>query len=185
LSRTISSSGADGWRLAAAALAFPSSWSLAEKFGQPLDRIHAAVPGFPGRMGERVARIFDNLKAEQPVWRVNWSIYDDADLHHPQSKAGPRRWSGAAGRFGESAFVRVERQTLRRLPASGDILFTIRVYVDPVAAFARHPQGAELARGLREQLLGLDEAQLRYKNLVAERDRIAAELLRLIEEHGR
>ena len=28
--------GSDGWRLAAASLCFPSSWTLAEKFGRPL-----------------------------------------------------------------------------------------------------------------------------------------------------
>src|SRR5690606_21475830 len=38
--------GDDGWRLAAASLCFPSSWSLAEKFGRPLTAIHEPVPGF-------------------------------------------------------------------------------------------------------------------------------------------
>jgi hypothetical protein len=168
-----------GWRLVAASLCFPSAWSLTEKFRLPMDEIHAHVPHFPGRMGERVARIFDNLKVDQPVWRLNWSIYDDADLHHPESKQGPRAWAGAEGRFGETAFIRVERQTLRRLPASGDILFTIRIYVDPVGLFRTHPRGADLARGLRSQLLGLDDSQLRYKGLIADRDRIAAELDRI------
>ncbi|TIU52784.1 MAG: DUF3445 domain-containing protein, partial [Mesorhizobium sp.] len=38
-----------GWRLAAGSLCFPSSWSLLEKFGKPLQQIHAPVPGFgPG-----------------------------------------------------------------------------------------------------------------------------------------
>ncbi|APG85826.1 NADH dehydrogenase [Sinorhizobium americanum CCGM7] len=34
------------WRLTAAYVAFPSSWSLREKFGRTLDEIHAPVPGF-------------------------------------------------------------------------------------------------------------------------------------------
>mgnify|MGYP000846223527 CR=1 FL=1 len=41
--------GEGGWRLAAGSLCFPSSWSLVEKFGKPLQDIHAPVPGFgPG-----------------------------------------------------------------------------------------------------------------------------------------
>jgi hypothetical protein len=168
-----------GWRLVAASLSFPSAWSLAEKMSHPMDAIHAHVPHFPGRMGDRVARIFDNLRVELPVWRLNWSLYDDAVLHHPESKQGPRAWAGNEGRFGETAFIRVERQTLRKLPVSGDILFTIRIYVDPVGLFRSHPRGRELAAGLRSQLLGLDEGQLRYKGLLADRDRIAAELDRM------
>jgi hypothetical protein len=165
-----------GWRLVAASLCFPSAWSLAEKFTLPMDDIHAHVPGYADRMGARITRIFDNLKVELPVWRLNWSIYDDAKLHHPESKQGPRAWSGAGGSFGDTAFIRVERQTLRKLPASGDILFTIRVYHDPVSAFHAHPNGAALAAGLRAQLLGLDPDQLRYKGMLQDRDRVAEAL---------
>lgn len=162
--------GSEGWRLAAACLCFPSTWSLAEKFGQPMATIHAAVPGFAGRMAQTIDRIFDNLQPDQIVERLNWSIYADGLLHHPESKSGPRPWNGLAGRFAEQAFIRVERQTLRRLPVSGDIVFTIKVEVDPVAALARHPDGAALARGLRGQLAGLDRDQLAYKNMLADRD---------------
>ena len=43
------------------------------------------------------------------------------------------------------AFIRVERQTLRKLPSSRDILFTIRIHLDPLAVLARHPDRATLA----------------------------------------
>ena len=168
--------GPTGWRLAAAVLCFPSSWSLAEKFGQDLDGIHAAVPGYPERLGRMMARIFDNLKPDLPAWRLNWSIYPDDDLHHPEPKQRPRAWSGSTADLLAATFVRVERQTLRRLPATGDILFTIRTHVDPLAQFAAHPEGARLAAGLRTQLLGLDPAQLAYKGLTAHRDHLAAAL---------
>jgi hypothetical protein len=164
--------GPDGWRIAAAALCFPSSWSLAEKFGQDLDAIHAAVPGYPS-MAARMNRIFDNLRVELPVWRLNWSLYPDDLLHHPQSKQLPRDWFD---RPDAEAFVRVERQTLRRMPGSGDILFTIKVLVDPVSAFTAHPEGARLASGLRGQLLALDPDQLAYKAMTNHRDALAARL---------
>ncbi len=164
--------GPEGWRLVAAVLTAPSSWSLVEHFRKPMHQIHAAVPGFADTMAAKVERIFDHLPVDKPVWRLNWSLYDDDVLFHPETKRKARRWSGPDGRFGDQAFVRVERQTLRRMPVSGDILFTIRVYVDPVAAFRTHPDGARLAAGLAERLASLDQAQLRYKNLLADRDRI-------------
>lgn len=160
----------DGWRLVAACLCFPSSWSLAEKFDQPMETIHETVPGFAGQMATRINRIFDHLQAEQIVERFNWSIYGDDDLHHPESKSGPRHWQGLGGQVTEHAFVRVERQTLRRLPVSQDIVFTIKVHVDPVAAFRIHPDGRALAAALHDQLAALTDAQLGYKNMQSDRD---------------
>ena len=69
-----------------------------------------------------------------------------------------------------NCFIRVERQTLRKLPDTGYILFTIKVLLDPLAALGRHPEGPRLAQGLRSQLQMLDTAQLAYKGLVESRD---------------
>lgn len=166
----------DGWSLAAAVLTAPSKWSLAEKMNRNLDGIHDNVPGYAGRMAALMTRIFDQLQPMAPVERTNWSLYDDDVLFHPETKGGPRRWSGPEGNFGADAYIRVERQTLIKLPTSGDILFTIRVYVDPAAAFARHPDGARMASELAVQIEELDEGQARYKGLLADRPRILAAL---------
>lgn len=168
----------DGWRLAAASLCFPSSWSLAEKFDRPLQDIHAPVPAFgPGtRTATLITRIFDNLKVEQPIERLNWSLQEDAALFHPRSKSQrDEKIVEAGGTYlgglsADATFIRVERQTLRKIPVSGDILFTIRVYLDPMNLFERHPRRTELASGLADQLAALDPAQLAYKGLAADRD---------------
>jgi len=166
--------GPDGYRLSAAALCFPSSWSLAEKFGQSMTGIHETVPGFNGhRMGKMVARIFDNLKTGQILCRYNWSIYPDGKLHHPEPQ---RLQLTAAGNALAQLFLRVERQTLRRLPGSGDILFTIKIHHDPLAVLELQTDRAEIASGLRQQLEALDEKQLSYKGLVASRDALAEAL---------
>lgn len=174
--------GEAGWRLAAASLCFPSSWTLAEKFGRPLEDIHATVPGF-GR-GTRTAglinRIFDNLKVAQPVERLNWSLQDDGELHKPLSKATRDREEKPQDDDPIArSFIRVERQTLRKLPVSGDILFTIRIFLDPLRMLADHPDSAALAHSLAAQLAALDAAQLAYKGLAAERDRLVATLEKL------
>ena len=165
--------GEDGlWHLAAAALAFPSAWSLAEKFARPMDTIHADVPGWAGPMGMRVKRIFDALRPDQLVWRLNWSIQFGGGLRRPRSKheASPPPDPAAP------ILLRVERQTLRKLPETGDLLFTVKVLLDPVDAFAAHPEGPQLAAALRRRLMELDAAQLSYKALTVERDRVVAAL---------
>lgn len=183
--------GGDGWRLAAAALCFPASWSLTEKFGKPLQDIHAPVPGFGRgtRTADIVTRIFDNLAADQPVERQNWSLQAGGDLYKPLS--GPERVERAAtrpSRFPEAdiaarAFIRIERQTLRKLPVCGDILFTIRTYLDPLERLRRHPDRARLAASFAGQLSILDEAQLDYKGLAADRDRLVSALQAIAAEH--
>ena len=172
-----------GWRLVAGSLCFPSSWLLVEKFGRPLQEIHAPVPGFgPGtRPAELINRMFDGLQG-QAVERYNWSIQSDNALYHPLSDlqridratSRPSRFSD--GDVSAHAFIRVERQTLRKLPTAGDILFTIRIHLAPVAVLARHPDRAKLAVSFAAQLEALDLAQLDYKGLTSDRDRLIAVL---------
>jgi hypothetical protein len=170
----------EGWRLVAGSLCFPSTWVLAEKIGRPMDAIHAPAPGYAGKMAGMVARIFDNLKAEQPVERFNWSIYGDARLRYAQSKQDPSR-RFPPGRSAAHAYIRVERQTLRRLPLSGDILFTVRVHVDPAAGLSADPRGRELARALHVSLAALSPEELAYKGIAEARERLLACLAALAE----
>jgi hypothetical protein len=170
--------GDTGWQLAAASLCFPSTWVLAEKFGRDMDGIHKPVPGYAEHLGPRLLRIFDNLQVERPVWRLNWSIYDSPELFAPRRRPGPRIWLSDGVIADANCFIRVERQTLRKLPATGFILFTIKVLLDPLAALGRHPEGPELAHGLKLQLQKLDTAQLAYKGLVESRDLLVAALAR-------
>ncbi|MEJ6782361.1 heme-dependent oxidative N-demethylase family protein [Aminobacter sp. Piv2-1] len=172
--------GADGWRLAAGSLCFPSSWRLTEKFGKAIHDIHGPVPGFgPGtRMAELIARMFDKLAVL--VERFNWSVQANGELYHPLSdrqrlaRSAETDSTFPGADVAGHAFIRVERQTLRKLPASGDILFTIRIHLDPLAVLARHPDRATLAASFVEQLTGLDRDQLDYKGLAADRDRLVA-----------
>lgn len=176
--------GENGWRLAAGSLCFPSSWSLQEKFGKPLHEIHVPVPGFgPGsRPDQLIARMFDALQVGQPVERYNWSIQANAALYHPLSNVEREvRATRRPSRFPDGdaaahAFIRVERQTLRKLPISQDILFTIRIHLDPLKVLASHPDRATLAAAFAAQLCALDEAQLDYKGMTADRDRLVSVL---------
>lgn len=149
-----------GWRIAAASLCFPSSWNLHEKFSKALADVHAPVPGFGrgSRNATIIDRIFDGLQVAIPVYRFNWSIYGDDELHHPATRSGQRDQLDALQRT-----LRVEVQTLRKLAVSGDILFTIRIHTDPVAALTAHPDKADVCAGFIKALNRLDSEQLRYK----------------------
>jgi hypothetical protein len=164
-----------GWRIAAASLSFPSSWRLREKFGQPIHDVHAPVPGFGAgtRNAELIARMFDNLRPGIAVIRWNWSVYGDAELSHPHNSP-PRRFGDTAR--AENVFLRVERQTLRRLPQSRDILFTIKISVDPLAELERYSGAAAIAASLIEQLMSFNSEQLDYKGMTLERDRLVERL---------
>ena len=152
-----------GWRLVAASLHFPSSWSLSEKFGLPLDQVHGNVPEFgPGsRNASLMTRIFDFLKVDQPVKRMNWSLYPEAVLHHPY-RASDRSQNPGRHRLDADSFLRAERQTLVKLPESGDILFGIRIIFDPLQALRQHPEGLNR---LKAGLLALTPAERDYKGL--------------------
>lgn len=168
-----------GWRLVAASVCFPSTWNLLEKFGKPMQEIHAPIPGFgPGtRNAHLIERMFDNLRVEHPVVRWNWSLYGDDKLHHPRSNSQDMM------RFGQNAepeniHLRLERQTLRKLPVSQALLFTIRIYIDPLKILSEHRDGTALSNSIAEQLNALSVAEIAYKGLTNERKRLLAHLNR-------
>ncbi|HET6466803.1 MAG TPA: DUF3445 domain-containing protein [Geminicoccaceae bacterium] len=153
--------GADGaYRLEAAHLCFPSHWRLHDKLGRPLREIHAPVPVVRDRLAEPIDRFFATLAPERPVWRANWSLVESPAPFHP----GPRVPDPllSADNAGERLWLRVERQTLRRLPVSGFVLFTIRTLIRPLGEVARQ-EGVAVAMAAR--LREMPEAMARYKGL--------------------
>ena len=154
---------ADGeFVLAAASLCFPSRWRLADKLGRPLAAIHGPVPGYQEKLARPVDRFFGLIKADKPVWRVNWSIHDDPALFQPSGHWRVDPLTLAPDEVGERLYLRVERQTLRRLPASGDVLFTIKTYVRPLAQAIRD---AATAARLAAAVRGLPEPLRAYKSV--------------------
>ena len=178
------STSPEGWRLVAASLCFPSAWNLLEKFGHPLHRVHAPVPGFGTgtRNASVIDRMFDNLRPEQPVMRWNWSLHEDGQLYHPTSHSGSESRFGN-GDIGGHVFLRVERQTLRKLPKSGNIVFTVRIYLDPLEVLETMPGGDKLAAAIDEQLSVFSVEQESYKGLIGERKRLSERLRQIAVAH--
>jgi len=121
------------WILSAASLCFPSRWDVREKIGKNLLGIHGPVPHYAETIGAATQNIFDKLSIERPVWRVNWTVMDSGELHQPTAVRSPDAMEITSANIEEALYFRRERQTLRKLPDSGDILFTIRTYSDTFA----------------------------------------------------
>jgi dimethylamine monooxygenase subunit A len=121
------------WILSAASLCFPSRWDVREKIGKNLLGIHGPVPHYAETIGAATQNIFDKLTVERPVWRVNWTVMDSGELHQPTAVRSPDAMEITSGNIENALYFRRERQTLRKLPDSGDILFTIRTYSDTLA----------------------------------------------------
>jgi hypothetical protein len=154
----------EGPVLVAASLCFPSSWSLHDKIGRHLDTVHDPVPGYRHEMADKVNRMMAHLPADRIIWRMNWSLDEGPELHRPYPHSHDN-WLEAGGDPLEHVYVRVERQTLRRLPQTGDILFTIRIYSDPLAHLKTHPEVQRLAQHLSQQIAQLSKEELAYKGL--------------------
>jgi hypothetical protein len=162
--------GEAGYRLVAAVLCFPAHWRLADKLGRPLEAIHGPVPGFGERLAAPVDRFFARIQVERPVWRVNWSLVDTPTLFLPPEHRGhPKPVS--AERAGEQLWLRVERQTLRRLPRSGDVVFGIHTHVDPLGDAV---DSAEAARALAARIREMPEPMARYKSILPIREPLLA-----------
>ena len=111
--------------LTGAVLCFPASWTLAEKFRQPLLRIHVPVPVYDEMLARRVQRLFDGIQPGRPLWRANHLRYAAPTLFAPVSESAP-----PAQRHPEDgAYIRSERQSLWRLPESRAVAFGIHTFM--------------------------------------------------------
>ncbi len=121
--------------LVAGAIAFPTDWDLPAKIGKSLASIHAPIPTYAKRLSAGVDHVFASLASGRLLTRANWNVVEtDALRYLPGTSAIDRFGHVTAANAGETLFVRVERQALRRLPASGAALFTIGVYMESLAA---------------------------------------------------
>ena len=111
--------------LTAAVMCFPSSWDLRQKIGRSIASIHGPVPEF-SNVSHTVERMLSAIRVEQPLGRANFLIYTDPELHQPRGEGIAKRVDPKAPRY-----IRVERQTFRRLPETLAVVFAIHTYIVP------------------------------------------------------
>ena len=128
--------GEEHYRLVGAAVAWPSDWTPADKMGLPLRALHAPIQGYQEQLATGVDRFMEKLRPGPIYGRANWFIAATPAMRwvaRPPEQAFAHVTQENAG---STLFVRSERQTLRRLPRTGAILFTIGIYVSPLGALS-------------------------------------------------
>ncbi|KAI1328330.1 hypothetical protein F5Y16DRAFT_159081 [Xylariaceae sp. FL0255] len=134
---------ADGqYYLLAGSIVLPGFWRLSDKLGMPLSEIHTSgdVPQFKEKLEKGMINMFRRLKPEEMVARNNYFFQVDDNLGWSLSigpedgdKNGHVGWITAEkNKAIDHHWFRSERQTLRRLPKTGGIVFTIRTYFHPI-----------------------------------------------------
>jgi hypothetical protein len=125
--------GEEVYRLIGAAVAWPSDWHPADKIGLPLRALHAPIAGYEEQLATGVDRFMATLRPGPIYARCNWFIAATGNRCWLPDRPPQQGFAHVTpDNAGETLFVRSERQTLRRLPQTGAILFTIGIYVEPL-----------------------------------------------------
>ncbi|KAJ4396027.1 hypothetical protein N0V93_000243 [Gnomoniopsis smithogilvyi] len=143
--------------LLSGAILLPGFWRLEDKVGMPLSEIHTSgdVPQYKEKLERGMMNFFRRLKCEDMYARNNYFIQVDDDLAWSWSIGSENSssigWNTAEkNRAVEHHHYRSERQTLRRLPKTGAVLFTVRTYFHPITEIAQEDfVPGRLASGIR------------------------------------
>lgn len=148
------------------------------KLGKPLNAIHKPVPGFSKSLAKPLDRIFRQLSVDRGYWRHNMEFRWSGDLLHPSLTSGRPEAKGqlddlsrspqfrAKEQAHEHLYLRVEYQTLRRLPATQHILFTVATHTDPLPALLR--SNPKVAAALLARVESFSQSMCEYKGIAPE-----------------
>lgn len=158
-----------GWVMTAGVVCFPTRWSPAAKIGRSMAQIHEPVPRYD-TIAPAVDRLFDRLQPGAIVWRPNWSLVGQPDLRlSVDDRQAPAQLPADPA---DSLWLRVERQTVRRLERHRDhLLFTVRIHRWPLSEVL-----AQVDEVLTAELRALPDDVAVYKNLEAWRHELADRL---------
>ena len=132
-------------------------WNVASKIGKSLKQIHEPIPDYKEKMSmsmDRLAlfphpvypdcadlhRYFSKMLTNTPIQRGSWGLEYLQPLYMPpnDSHAEHRNWQNPDLKL-EDIFIRVDWQTLRRLPLSGAIVFNFKALFTPLTEVADEP----------------------------------------------
>lgn len=162
----------EAFRLQAAMVCFPSSWEPAAKVGLDLDAIHQVVPGLNVSLGATIGQFLGKLRPGVAYERANWGLAATPERNMHPALGRPRL---ARSMDPTKIWVRIEDQILGVLPATGAILFGIRLRIIPLGEILAEPA---LRHGFRRALSTLPEDLAAYKGLATIREDLVERLER-------
>ncbi|OJJ50073.1 hypothetical protein ASPZODRAFT_1100493 [Penicilliopsis zonata CBS 506.65] len=114
--------------LAASASLFPVGWTVDERIGWTIARLHSPVPLWQQQVANSVSKFLSRLTTTSPMERSNYFVEvrrpDEnllETLYRPQGLS-----EEALDPTAHEIIIRRERQTFRRLPRTGAILFGVK-----------------------------------------------------------
>ncbi|KPM34258.1 hypothetical protein AK830_g12316 [Neonectria ditissima] len=115
-------------------------WKLEEKMGLGLPAIHRTVPDYKEKMEFSMDRFFTKMPAASPIQRGSWGLEIGEPLYLPADHPdfGHREVQNPSLKP-EDLNLRVDWQTLRRLPLSGAIVFSFKALFTPISEFRDEP----------------------------------------------
>jgi hypothetical protein len=142
-------------------------WRLRDKINLPLSAIHTTgdVPKYNEKLKRPMEKFFTRLTIDKPVVRNNYFLQTDDDVAW-SSSIGPEDvqevgWNTASAATDiNKIYYRSERQSVRRLPLTGCIIFTIRTYFLPITKMCQEPH---IPKRLYDGILSWDDDVKRYR----------------------
>lgn len=172
--------------ITASSNAYSSSGRLVSAVGRDVRWAHIPVPTLTDKLGGRIDRVLGSVHESAPCERFNWQVTPLATLFFPQDN--PHHANAAAmhrvgtllrerpEQAGELLFIRVERQTLSRLPESRAVAFSLHTYADPLSTLESVPGSA---RAMLQLLEAYSDERWRYSEMDIVREALLA-YLRLV-----
>ncbi|EHK96339.1 hypothetical protein M7I_7984 [Glarea lozoyensis 74030] len=137
-------------------------WNVSTKLGLQLRDIHGSIPDYKEKMQFSMDRYFSKMPTNAPIQRGSWGLEVGCPLFMPPGDPHEKlREVQSPDLKIEDCNLRVDWQTLRRMPLSGAIVFNFTALFTPVTEFRDEPKiPALLIKILREGKRSLME----YKN---------------------
>ncbi|KAL4065361.1 hypothetical protein V8B97DRAFT_1868820 [Scleroderma yunnanense] len=115
-------------------------WNLGDKIGKPLSQIHGPVPDYKEKMEFSMNRYFSKMPCDKPIQRGSWDLVVGEPLF---LQTNSPFWIDHTRQDPNlqlsDIYLRVDWQTLRRMPQSRAILFNFKAIFTPLAALRREP----------------------------------------------
>ena len=128
--------------ISAASNVYSSSGRIVSSVGANIESAHQFVPTLNEKLAPRINRVLNSVHTEAPCERFNWQLTPMARLFFPPDnphEANAAAMHAVAERLhrnpletGRLLWIRVERQTLSRLPRSKAVAFSLHTYSHPL-----------------------------------------------------
>ncbi|KAI6083250.1 hypothetical protein F4821DRAFT_245253 [Hypoxylon rubiginosum] len=137
-------------------------WNVGTKLGMKLHEIHEPIPDYREKMQFSMDRFFSKMPASKPIQRGSWGLEVDQPLYMPPGDPhAAHRDVQDRTLTRERIHLRVDWQTLRRLPLSAAVVFNFKALFTPLEEFRDEPYVPSL---VKKVLTEGKESLMKYKN---------------------